>query len=208
MREETRADGLLFAVAGMTRHGKTAWLQQRIRRAARVLVWDPRGEYVREKCVWIKSAGELARAVRAAPRAAGRFALWAPLKQFPDFAEIAYLWCQLWPCVAVVEEQADVTSSGAGQGAWGELLRKGLFYGAHIYATTQRPQEVDKTTWGNATVKHCHRLDLPLDCEYMGRVLGIAPEEIARLDKLDWIERRAGSPGAFRGRVTFDSPLS
>ena len=37
------------------------------------------------------------------------------------------------------------------------------------------------------------------------RVLGVASEEIGALKRMEWIERRAGSPDVFRGRV---APLS
>lgn len=206
MRTEKRHDGVLFAVAGASRFGKTAWVLSRIGKAARLLAWDPRGEYVHAaRCTMVRSLPALAKALRDSARSSARIAYWGPMRDFEGFAELAYLWGQLWPAVIVVEEVSDVTSSGGGRGAWGELVRKGLYYGAHLYAVTQRPQETDKTTWGNASVKHCHFLDLPIDREYMGRVLGVPAEDIGNLKRLEWIQRRAGSPEVFRGKVP---PLS
>lgn len=201
-RTENREDGILFAVAGASRWGKTAWVLSRIREAPRLLVWDSRGEYPGAiGCNLFRDIPALARALSETWNGEGRFAFWGPLSDFDAFAALAYNWVQLWPAVVVVEEVSDVTSNGKGKGAWGELIRKGLFYGAHLYAVTQRPQETDKTTWGNATVKHCHFLDLPADCEYMADVLGVEPDALCALKKLEWIERRAGSAEVFRGKV-------
>lgn len=205
MREEKRDDGILVSVAGGSRSGKTAWTMQQIKQAPRALIWDPRGEYTAAGCELVQDVRELAGMLKEAWDGEGKFSFFGPLKDFQQWARLAYLWGQLWPAAIVAEELADVTSSGGGRGEWGELIRKGLYYGSHIYAVTQRPQEVDKTTWGNATVRHCHRLELPLDADYMGRVLGCDPAMVAALDRLEWIEKRAGdAPGAIhRGKVTF-----
>jgi hypothetical protein len=67
----------------------------------------------------------------------------------------------------------------------------GLGFGCQIYAITQRPQESDKTAYGNATVLHCHQLANPADCRYVARnFLPVAVLELAALKPLQWIERR------------------
>lgn len=200
MKQEHRSDGYLYAVAGASRFGKTHWTLQRLQKPQRLLVWDPRGEYVQPaRCQMIRNIPALARTLKEAWDGPGRFAYWGPITDFNAFAELAYVWAQLWPAVIVLEETSDVSSSGKARGAQGELIRKGLYYGTHIYAITQRPQETDKTTWGNASVIHCHHFSLPLDQEYMGKVLGVSPEEIGALRKGEWIERHAGKPGVIRG---------
>jgi hypothetical protein len=194
MREEKRNDGLLVAVAGGTRCGKSYWTMEQIRSASRALVWDPRGEYTAAGCELIQDLPTLAAKLKETWDGEGKFCYWGPLADFQEWATMAYLWGQLWPAALVAEELADVTNSGGGKGAWGELVRKGLFYGNHVYGITQRPQEVDKTLWGNAMVKHCHRLELPLDSKYMGQVMGCEPEDVAGLVGYQWIERHAGDP--------------
>lgn len=201
MRECERDDGLLFAVAGMSRHGKSSWIMSHIKKHFRILVWDPRGEYTKIGCEMVRSIPELSAKLKTSWTGAGRLSYWGPLRDFDAFCQLGFAWIQLWPAIVVVDEVADVTSSAAGRGAWGELVRKGLFYGAHIYAATTRPQETDKTTWANASVKHCHTMELPTDCEYMARVLGVTPEDLANLPKYDYIERHAGTREVFRGRL-------
>jgi len=200
MKEETRKDGILVAVCGASRFGKTRWVLERIARASRLLVWDPRGEYVRPaRCTLVQSIPVLAAALREHAQSEGRFAYFGPVSDFERFCGLAYTWVQLWPAVVVLEEAADATQSGRARYEHGELIRKGLYYGAHLYAITQRPQETDKTTWGNATVKHCHFLDLPIDREYMGAVLGVSPEKIGELARGQWIEKRVGVPAHIFG---------
>lgn len=203
MREDHREDGILFAVAGASRWGKTTWVKSRIAQAARALIWDPRGEYPRDVpgCRLVRSLPELARALLDAWDGPVRVALWAPVSDFEGFARRAYEWLQIWPGVVVIEEMHQITSSGKATGALGELIRQGLFYGAHMYAVCQRGQEIDKTTWANATIKHCHFLDLPMDREYMAGILGVTPEVLGALKWGEWIEKRAGRPDVMRGKV-------
>lgn len=205
LREEKREDGRLIAVAGGTRKGKTAWTMQQIKKAPRALVWDPRGEYTAAGCVLFDDLDKLKDALKETGNQAGKFAYWGPLSDFQRWSVLAYLWGALWPAVLVAEELADVSNSGGGRGAWGELVRKGLFYGNHIYGITQRPQEVDKTLWGNAGLKHVHALELPLDANYLAAVLGCEAAEIQGLQTLEWIERRSGDPAGVvhRGKVVF-----
>lgn len=193
-RTEQRADGKLIAVSGGTRCGKTHHIMELVRPAPRALVWDPRGEYTAAGCKLVQDIPTLAAALREAEDGEGKFCYWGPIADFQAWSRLAYLWGMLWPSMLVADELADVTSSGGGRGAWGELVRKGLFYGNHIIGITQRPQEVDKTLWGNAMVKHCHRLELPLDAEYMAKVLGCTADDVAGLQGYQWIERRAGDP--------------
>lgn len=203
MKTEQREDGILYAVAGASRMGKTAWVKQRIAGAQRLIIRDPRMEYVDTGARSIDSVAALASALREVGTGAGKFAYTGPDSGFNDFARLAYLWCQLWPCVVVAEEISDVTNPGKAPDGWGQLIRKGLYYGAHIYSITQRPAECDKTVWGNATVIHMHGFILPIDCEYMAKVMGLPADQIAHMEPLTWVERRAGSRELTSGRVEF-----
>jgi hypothetical protein len=110
---------------------------------------------------------------------------------FDAFCRLAWVWVRVAPGVLVIEELADVTSPGKAPPAWGEIVRKGLRYGPHIYALTQRPAESDKTVIGNASVIHCHRMARSMDRAYMARELDIAQDQLDALKPLDFIERDA-----------------
>jgi hypothetical protein len=199
---QQRDDGILTAVAGQSRFGKTTWVIDQVREsgAQRIIVRDPRMEYLMAlNGENIRTVRELAARVRDIGTGPGVLCYTGPDSGFDAWARIAYLWGQLWPCVAIGEEISDVTSAGKAPDGWGELIRKGLFYGIHIYSITQRPAECDKTVWGNATVIHSHGFSLPIDVAYMERVLGVPADRIKSLEPHQWIERWAGDKNVIFG---------
>lgn len=206
-RTDRRADGFIVAVAGTSRFGKTGWVKQATRSAERLLIWDIRGEYRNRDefgwpgCQTAQSVPELARLVKRAGAGKLRLAYWGSLGDFSAFCRIAYLWTQLWPSCTIVEELADVTSPSKAPGTWGELIRKGAYYGHHLYAITQRPAEADKTLWGNAHLIHSHGFVLPRDCAYMADVLGCDPRRISGLKRREYLEREAGSSTITAGKL-------
>lgn len=202
-----RENGVLTAVAGASRFGKTGWVKQQIKTAKRLLIWDIRGEYIAKGefgwpgCERIDNIPELAKRLKETATTGARIAYWGNLKDFQAWSDLAYAWGQYWPAVIVGEEIADVTNPAKAPEGWGQLIRKGLYYGNHIYAVTQRPAEADKTVWGNASVTHCHGMVLPTDVEYMARMMGVEPGVISGLAKLEFIERVSGEKTVKRGKL-------
>ena len=204
MRAEERGDGLLFAVAGRSRSGKTAWTIGEIKTAARIIVRDPRIEYVAPlKAKAVDNIPELAACLRNTGAAPGRFCYTGPDSGFDDLCKLAYLWGQLWPIVFVGDEISDVTNPGKAPDGWGQLIRKGLYYGNHIYSLTQRPTECDKTVWGNATCIHTHGFVRQEDREYMARQIGCPVQDIEAMQQLEFIERWIDQDELVRGKVQF-----
>lgn len=197
--QDQREDGHLFAIAGQSRWGKTWWTIQQVKPAARALCWDPRGEYLSEGFERVQSIPQLAGLLREIGDQAAKLAYWGPLDDFDSWCTLAYTWGQLWPAALVVEEIADVTHAGKASGGLGELIRKGLFYGNHIYCSTQRPQETSKTIWGNPTCIHSHGFIAPADQAYIAARLAVPVEEVAALKKYQWLERWAGDEDIKRG---------
>ncbi len=190
---EERLDGKLIAVGGASRHGKTHWVKQQIKKAKRLLVFDIRGEYMDENMdVVARSIRDLAAVLSASGKNKQRITFWGNVEDFSAWCELAYAWAQLFPCVIVAEETSDVTSPGKAPAAYGELMRKIMYYGGHLYGITQRPQESDKTIWGNATLKHCHGFVTPSDCEYIARLFGCETSVVSELQKYDFIEQAIG----------------
>lgn len=202
-----REDGVLTAVAGTSRFGKTGWTKQQIKDAPRLLIWDIRGEYIGPDefgwpgCERVDSIPQLARRLRETRTGKARIAYFGNIGDFNAWAELAYTWGQCWPAVIVGEEIADVTSPGKAPDGWGQLIRKGLYYGNHIFAITQRPAESDKTVWGNASLIHCHACVMDTDAEYMARKLGCSADELMHLEKLQYVERETGSKSIKRGKL-------
>lgn len=141
------------------------------------------------------------------PTAAVRVAFVPPRntrRMFDAWAMAAFAWVQLADGTAVVaEELADVTVQGKAPGGWGTLIRRGLKYGADIYAISQRPQEMDKTTIGNSSVLHTHALHRADDRAYIAREMDIPLPDVEALDDLEYLERDVRTRAYTRSRLTF-----
>jgi hypothetical protein len=60
-----------------------------------------------------------------------------------------------------------------------------------VYAAAQRPAEIDKTIYSNATEIRTGALSFPDDQVVIGRALGVDPAEVGRLSGHAWIRRDA-----------------
>lgn len=189
-----RPDGKLYAIAGASRSGKTAWLAQHVENRARMLVWDYKREwFLRYRCRHVETIEELASVVRpgARPERVAFASMDMSREAFDVFCRLAFVWLRSDVGALVIEETASVTSPGKAPAAWGNILRMGLGFGCDIYAVTQRPQESDTTAFGNASVLHCHRLARDADRRYMAREMDLPKSRIDALQPLQWIERDA-----------------
>lgn len=173
-------------VCGYSSSGKTWWMMQQIKSHKRVLCWDMKNEYARDwDFVSIKSKAALIDTLRRAK--VGRFAFHSINPgEFEFFCKAAYAWGD---CTVIAEELADVTTPAKAPLGWGMVLRRGRERRLIVYGVTQRPQESDKTIFGNAYRVHCHTLPLLSDQEYMAKRLGVPLEDVAGLDDYDYIER-------------------
>ncbi len=134
--------------------------------------------------VVVRSAGELADAIAAARTSSAKIVYLprTPLTtHFDHFCVGAMAWGD---CTLQVEELAAVSTPGRACEWWGRVLRESRHYRLRIYATTQRPQEADKTIFGNFS--RCVVFELPNenDRAYVSRALGLNAEARAALDRL------------------------
>jgi hypothetical protein len=204
---QRRPDGRLYGVIGKSRSGKTVWTARQVAAVPRLLVWDYKNEWsLKYGCRRVSSLHELGACVKpGAP--AERLAFCGPgmgKDTFDKFCRLAFQWLQVAIGTIVIEETASVTSVAKAPAAYGDILRMGLGFGADIYALTQRPQESDKTAYGNASMLHCHMMLTDDDQKYVARkLLGVPLEQFSALQPLQYIERF--DTGELRtGVVTFD----
>jgi hypothetical protein len=193
-RTETRPDGVLYAVAGFSRSGKTTWVAHQVKKARRLLVWDyPKGEWAtRYKCRRVSTFEELRRCVvpGAKPeRIAFMRVSETPDEDFQAWARLAWVYVRAHGAPVIAEELSSVTNPGKAPAAWGNICRMGLGYGSDIYAITQRPAESDKTSLGNASVVHCGIMGTLEDRKTMARYLDVSLAEVEALRQFQWIER-------------------
>jgi hypothetical protein len=187
------ADGTLTVAVGASRSGKTLWVRQQIDGGGYdvVLVWDVEGQYrdggytVASRRDLIQTVGNIAKT--GAPH--GRFAYYGQsLDDFGYWSECAFVLARACHArklrlAVVAEELADVTTPGKAPQGWGILIRRGLKYGADIFAITQRPSESDKTIMGNASVIHCCGLQRAGDRKYMAAEMDVEAAELQGLDR-------------------------
>jgi hypothetical protein len=193
-RREKRRDGVLYAVAGFSRSGKSTWVAHEVRDARRLLVWDyPKGEWsTRYGCRRVFNFEALRASVipGAAPeRIAFMRTSETPEEDFQAFCRFAWIYVRAFGAPLVVEELSSVTSPGKAPAAWGNICRMGLGYGADIYAITQRPAESDKTSLGNASVIHCGLMGTLDDRKTMAKYLDVPLRDVETLKQFHWIER-------------------
>lgn len=189
----------IVVVCGGSGTGKSAWLKRQVRRARRLIVWDPNDEYTGQRVT-----------TRAALLAACRVPVNKPLRvryvppavnqaEFDYWGRVAFAAGQ---AAVVAEETADVTSAGKAPPGWGLLVRRGRHRGITLYGVTQRPAESDKTIIGNHTLIHCCKLKRAEDRKYMAREMDIDQAELDALKPLEWLETD-DQGGKNKGKLRF-----
>lgn len=186
-----RPDGELVVVVGAPGSGKTLYVMRAAARTARLLVWDSHLDWSAHGCTPLATIADLARACASVDPMQLAYTGPVARAEFERFSRVALAWLKLAPGGIVVEELADVSPPGKAPGAWGELIRWSRKLGGTLYAITQRPQESDKTVFGNAHRIICHAPGEEGDCLYMARRLGVDVARISALDRTrcEYLER-------------------
>lgn len=197
---------------GATGSGKGVSLREYMRglKPARLLVWDPLGEY---GDLVTRTTAKLSEVAQAAKAPAFRIAFYpgadagAFKDRFAMFCRIAFAAGNL---VMLVEELADVTSPSYAPLAWRQCTKKGRHAGLQIIAATQRPADIDKHFLGGCTYVRCFTQRFPADAKAMAGAMKLPLETINALETreegavtvLNWIEKdfRTGktTPGTKR----------
>lgn len=203
------SDGTLTVAVGASRSGKTAWVKQRLSAYPVRLVWDVEGQYRQGNHVATSKRELIALAKHAAAKPCGIAYVAPSLDDFGYWADVAFWLVRAvsgkHQCAIVAEELADVTTPGKAPDQWGILIRRGLKYGADLYAITQRPSESDKTIMGNASVIHCCGLQRANDRKYMAAEMDVPAETIAGLNRgqLEYLHKDMRTLETSRGKLTF-----
>lgn len=203
--KQRRPDGRITYVVGFTGSGKTTWVRQQVRTAPRLLVWDGKAEWGDAwGCRVVTSPHALLTHVLPDAQPA-RVSYRVPVSRdaFATFCKLAWVYCRAHGGTLVVEELADVTTASKAPIEWGEIVRKSRGFGSMVYAMTQRPQEVDKTCQGNASVFHVGMMADAMDQTYVARrLLACDVSQVASLKPLEFIERDVRSRTLTRGRAS------
>jgi len=192
-------------VTGASRSGKTASVLQQVRNDARVLAWDPQGDWLSHGYDQVTESAELVRRLKQHKGGARIcYKREANQAEFELFCRIALLWGLLHPCTIVAEELAWVTSPNKAPPRWHALVTGGLKYGINIIGITQRPSESDKTILGNASSIRCFRMQRAKDRKYMAEEMNIDVAQITALKDLDYVQVYPGTDAQPEsGRLSF-----
>lgn len=197
--DTTRSASIHFR-CGSSGSGKSWGVKEAIKKASRLIVFDPDNEYGSIAGIHtIKSTTELIQLIGRYPKGALKVRLVANgEKAFNVWCKVVFAWCN---CVAVAEEIAGVTSPSKASDGWHTLISRGRKRGIDIYAVTQRPAECDKTVVGNATTMWCGRMTRAKDRKYMSEELDINRAELNQLSKLDFIHKNFDTGEIYKGRM-------
>jgi hypothetical protein len=196
----------IWAVLGASGTGKGLWTKDQLKRLnpSRLVVFDFMNEYdahakriatTDELRLAMLSAGDGGLRARYVPRGSTTKQL---RREFEAVCELVFAWGN---CVFVPEELANVTAPGWAPAAWRRMTSSGRHQAVHVVGTSQTPALVDKTFLGNATLIHCCALREYSHRLAVARAMDIDPDRIAKLVKLEWIEKDFSSGEVTEGMV-------
>lgn len=185
-----------IVLIGASGSGKSTFLRKNpdIKNAKRILAWDPDTDH---RLIHARNITAFRSACAKAGFGQIRLGLTVrpTVEAFGQFAGVAFAMCHgKAPLFVIVEELADVTTPAKAAPEWGELCRRGRKYGAIIAATSQRPQEIDKTVLGQADTIWCGRLKTERDARYMSGIIGVSVDEIKSLKPLEYYVKQGCNP--------------
>lgn len=198
----------IAAILGATGSGKTTYIKRVLLRPRprRLLVWDfsPEDEYLEfgHALPLPEVIGEL-----GASRGRAFGLVFKPsyddrrrAAEFDIFCRAAYSFGDM---AVLVEELRFVTQPSWSPRAWRLLVLTGRKRGIRLIGTSQRPAHIDKDFLGNATLLHTGRLNYPDDVKITAYELGAPPEDVARLQLLEWLQLDRKTGRLTRGKLSF-----
>ncbi len=195
---------IIYAI-GAPEQGKSSYVTAALHGESRILAWLPAsGDVDHAGCV-VRTAAELLAAIEAAgegPALIQYVPRYDLRREFEGFCIGAMAWGEQGDVAVRVEELADVSNIGKASFHWGRLQRECRHFHLRIFATTQRPQEADKTILGIYSTLAVFWLPDADDRAYVARKTGIPVTELDTLQRLHYIES-AGRAQYVRGSLTF-----
>lgn len=128
------------------------------------------------------------------------------VRQFSFLCGLAWIWATRLKreTLLLVDELSDFTAANEAPPAWRRLVRRGRKQGISVLAASQRPAEIDKTIFSNASRIRVYRLGYDADQAAAAAALGVARNDVAALQGHEFLERNALAGGGLtRGRLQF-----
>lgn len=193
----------VIAVIGATGSGKGVFIKNYALKKSdrRLLIWDYMQEYSGLCDVTTASLGAAIRTMQGAQfRTAFRPSYDDALRarQFDAFCKAAVTAGNVR---LVVEELAFVTKAAWAPAGWKMATSIGRHKGLRIIGASQRPAQVDKAFWSNATEIHCGFVNFEADQKVMAQVLGVTVADISNLKPLEYLHKNVRTKEIKFGRV-------
>lgn len=193
MIDVTRAARIVFA-CGRPGSGKSHFVKACLSadRPQRLIIFDPDGEYG-ALAHTVTSAQDFARIAQA-----NRYAVAFVPSMLPDIAQEQFEYvCKVAfeiaaagrPVTLAADELQQVTTPSKAPPWWAACVRRGRKYGMTVYGAAQRPAEIDKTIYSNATTIRTGGLLFADDQQVIARALGVPAADVAALSGHQWIMR-------------------
>jgi DNA helicase HerA-like ATPase len=195
---------------GATGTGKSATLKLELRTLGAssppwAILVDPDNEYGSEivstltvsslaEITRLSIAGEVSRGwYRFVPSDDRRLAV----RQFSFLCALAWTWATRLrrETLLLVDELAEFTAANEAPAAWRRLVKRGRKQGISVLAASQRPAEIDKTIFSNASRIRVYRLGYDADQAAAAAALGVQRAQVAALQGHDFLERNALAGG-------------
>lgn len=197
----------IIAVMGASGSGKSAYIKGEIRRrkAKRLMIYDPEGEYTAFGRVVTSLADVHSVLMQADGGKPFKLVFKShadPARAVKQFDMLCRLAFEAGDLLFVAEELADVTTPSRAPVGWSMMTRRGRKRGCEIIGASQRPANIDKNFLGNCTAVRSGRLLYEEDAKAVAKVLGIAHADLLALESLHYVSRRPPEP-AERGVLTF-----
>jgi DNA helicase HerA-like ATPase len=171
------------------------------------IIVDPDAEYAGQGA----QIASLARLVELAKLPGARSVVFVPsvdravgIKQFSFVCSLVWsVALQGRPVRLVVDELSEFTTASEAPAAWRRVVKRGRKQGISVIAAAQRPAEIDKTIWSNASTVRSGRLNFENDQTVIAAALGVTRDDVASLKQLDYLERDRNTGALIRGHLTF-----
>lgn len=196
-------DAEIIAVIGATGSGKGVYIKNYALKKSdrRLIIWD----YMREYGPFVDLAtANLQTVIQGMKNPAFRIAFQPSFddkiraRQFDLFCRAVYA---AGNCRCVIEELSFVTQPSFSPPGWKMLTSIGRHRGLRLIGASQRPAQVDKAFWSNATELHCGFLNYEDDQKTMAKAIGVPISDITALEPLAYIHKNVRTKEIVLGKV-------
>jgi hypothetical protein len=194
----------IHAVFGATESGKSIYFKSALLRdkPRRLFIWDARNEYGQ----FAEPVASLVDLYKATKKASFKLRFYPgralePKQLYAKFNSFCEIAANAQDLTVGVEELRMVTQSGWAPTWWRELSGAGRHDHLVIYGMSQRPAQIDKDFFSNATYIRTGRVNDENDVRRLAGVLFVKPEEILSLGVRQFIHRDTRTGNISRGTI-------